>query len=67
MNLLKRKLKMAKVLLDKEPSNLSWNKRLFMKDQRICLFTESECNCVSDYYDSMYFEFDKCECCTVKY
>ena len=30
-----------------------------MKNERICLFTESECNCVSDYYDSMYFEFDK--------
>ena len=62
MNLLKRKLKMVKVVLDKEPSNFSWNKCPFMQNQRICLFTESECDCVSGYYDSMYFEFDKCGC-----
>ena len=53
---------MAKVVLDKEPSNFSWNKCPFMQNQRICLFTESECDCVSGYYDSMYFEFDKCGC-----
>ena len=57
---------MTKVVLDKEPSNLSWNKCPFMKNERICLFTESECNCVGGYYDSMYFEFSKCPYCTVK-
>ena len=58
---------MAKVLLDKEPSDLSWNKCPFMKNQRICLFTDSECKCVSGgYYYSISFEFERCEYCTVK-
>ena len=58
---------MAKVVLDKEASNLSWDKCPFMKHQRICLFTESECKCVrGGYYESISFEFSKCPYCTVK-
>lgn len=57
---------MAKIVLDEEPSSLSWNKCPFMKDKQICLFTESECDCIGGYYDSLSFDFDKCKYCTVK-
>jgi len=53
---------MAKIILDSEPSAFS-NKCPFMKGESTCTFTNRECDCIGGYYDSISFDFERCNYC----
>lgn len=53
---------MAKIVLDSEP--IGFGDCPFGKGTDLCGLCGVKCNCVSGYYDSRYFDFDKCIFCT---
>lgn len=53
---------MAKIVLDSEPTD--FYECPFGQSSDHCSLDGTRCSCVSGYYDSRYFEFDKCTYCT---